>query len=154
MRWFFLIAWLGLCFSVAALGGRWTAAEIPTWYKTLTRPPFAPPNWLFGPVWTTLYLLMALAAWQVSQSAATPLRAWAIVLFLVQLGMNLAWSWIFFRQHAIGAAAVEVVLLWMAIGGTIELFAQVNPIAAWLMVPYWAWVAFASILNIAFWRLN
>jgi tryptophan-rich sensory protein len=154
MRWISLMAWLGLCFVVAALGGRWTAPEIPTWYRTLVRPSFAPPNWVFGPVWTVLYVLMALAAWQVSQSAASPLRTWGLVLFAVQLGLNLTWSWIFFRHHALGAAAVEVVLLWLAIGVTTVVFGRTVPMAGWLMAPYWAWVSFATALNIGFWRLN
>jgi tryptophan-rich sensory protein len=82
------------------------------------------------------------------------LRTWGLALFLLQLALNFAWSLIFFRQHAIGAALVEVVLLWAAIGATTLAFARVAPGAAWLMAPYWAWVSFASVLNAAFWRLN
>jgi tryptophan-rich sensory protein len=154
MRWISLLVWLGLCFAVAGIGGRWTAAEIPGWYRTLVRPSFAPPNWLFGPVWTLLYMLMAVAAWVAGQSGASPLRTWGLALFVVQLGLNLAWSWIFFRHHAVGAAGVEVVLLWAAIGVTTLLFGRIAPLAAWLMAPYWAWVSFAALLNAAYWRLN
>jgi tryptophan-rich sensory protein len=154
MRWISLIFWIGICFAVAAVGGHWTAGEIPNWYQTLRRPTFAPPNWVFGPVWSLLYLLMSLAAWTVSQSEASPVRTWGLALFAVQLALNLAWSWIFFRQHAIGAAAVEVVVLWCSIGATTLIFHGVAPTATWLMVPYWAWVSFASALNIAYWRLN
>ncbi len=154
MRWIVLIVWLGLCFGVAALGGRWTATEIPTWYRTLARPTFAPPNWVFGPVWSVLYLLMALAAWRVSLAQAGPLRTAALALFVAQLALNLAWSWIFFGRHAIGAAVVEIVVLWVAIGATTLVFARVAPVAAWMMAPYWAWVTFAAVLNAAYWRLN
>ena len=154
MRWIAMIFWIGLCFAVAGIGARWTAAEVPAWYQTLARPGFAPPSWIFGPVWSLLYLMMALAAWRVGLAEASPWRTWGLALFLVQLGLNLAWSWIFFRQHAIGAALAEIVLLWAAIGATTLVFARVSPAAAWLMSPYWAWVSFAALLNAAFWRLN
>ena len=154
MRWIWLVAWLGLCFGVAGVSGSWTAAEIPGWYRTLVRPAIAPPNWVFGPVWTLLYALMAFAAWRVWLAGPSQPRAWGLVLFLVQLGLNFAWSWIFFRHHALGAALAEVVLLWAAIGATTFAFARVSPLAAWLMTPYLAWVTFASLLNGAFWRLN
>jgi tryptophan-rich sensory protein len=154
MRWISLLFWIALCFAVAGVSGSWTASEVPGWYRTLTRPAIAPPNWVFGPVWTLLYLLMAVAAWQVSQSAASPLRTWGLALFLVQLALNFWWSPIFFRQHALGAALVEVVFLWAAIGATTLIFARVSQAAAWMMAPYWAWVTFASVLNEEFWRVN
>jgi tryptophan-rich sensory protein len=154
LRWISFFFWLALCFLVASIGGRWTASEIPTWYRTLIRPSIAPPNWLFSPVWTTLYLLMAIAVWRVSLAAPSPQRNLAIALFLVQLALNLAWSWIFFRQHWLGWAVVEVTLLWIAIAATTLAFRPVTTLAAWLMVPYLAWVSFASVLNFAYWRLN
>jgi translocator protein len=149
-----VIFWLALCFAVAALGGRWTASAIPTWYAGLHRPSFAPPNWVFGPAWTLLYALMAVAAWRVALATPSTARTWAIALFLVQLALNLAWTPIFFRAHAMGAALMEIVLLWLAIGATTVSFARINPLAAWLMAPYWAWVSFATLLNAGFWRLN
>jgi tryptophan-rich sensory protein len=109
---------------------------------------------VFGPVWTLLYALMAIAAWQVWLLAPSALRTWGLALFLAQLGLNFAWSWIFFRHHALGAALAEVVVLWAAIGATTLVFAKVAPVAAWLMTPYWAWVTFATVLNEEFWRLN
>ncbi len=154
MRWIALISWLALCFAVAGVSGSSTASEVPGWYRSLVRPSIAPPSWVFGPVWSLLYALMAIAAWQVWQSAPSPLRTWGLLLFLVQLALNFAWSFIFFRYHAIGAALVEVIILWAAIGLTTLLFNRVSPSAAWLMAPYWAWVTFASVLNAAFWRLN
>ena len=127
MRSLSLICWFALCFAVAALGARWTASEIPVWYRTLAQPSFAPPNWLFGPVWSLLYALMAIAAWQVWQSAPSSLRTWGLTLFMAQLALNLAWSWLFFRRHALGAAAVEVVILWAAIGITLVVFTASLP---------------------------
>jgi tryptophan-rich sensory protein len=154
MRWISLLLWAGICFAVAGIGGHWTAGEVVGWYRTLTRPTIAPPDWVFGPVWTLLYALMAVAAWQVWLAAPSTLRAWGLGLFLAQLALNLAWSWIFFRQHAIGAALGEVVILWVAIAATMLVFSRVAPLAAWLMAPYLAWVSFAAVLNAAFWRLN
>lgn len=154
MRWVALIAWLAVCFGVAAVGGRFTTPEIATWYGTLQRPAIAPPNWLFGPVWTLLYALMAVAAWRIALSEASTGRTIALGMFIVQLALNLAWSWIFFRLHAIGAALAEIVVLWAAIGVTTILFSRITATAGWLMAPYWAWVSFAVLLNTGFWRLN
>jgi tryptophan-rich sensory protein len=97
---------------------------------------------------------MATAAWVVWLSPSSPLRTWGLVVFLAQLALNFAWSWIFFRQHAIGAAFAEVLMLWVSIGAATLLFSRVAPVSAWLMAPYLAWVSFAAILNAAFWRLN
>jgi tryptophan-rich sensory protein len=154
VHWIGLLLWIVLCFAVAGIGGRWTAGEVKGWYRTLTRPAIAPPNWVFGPVWTVLYAAMAVAAWRVWLTPPTHARSWALALFLLQLAFNLAWSWIFFRQHALGVALVEVVLLWLAIGATTLAFGRVSPLAACLMAPYLVWVAFATALNAAFWRLN
>jgi tryptophan-rich sensory protein len=154
MRWIWLLTWFGLCFAVAGLSGSWTASEIPGWYRTLVRPAIAPPNWLFAPVWTLLYALMSVAAWQVWMLPASNLRNWGLALFLAQLALNFFWSFIFFRHHAIGAALAEVVVLWAAIGATTLVFGEIAPSAAWLMAPYWAWVSFAAVLNAAYWRLN
>jgi tryptophan-rich sensory protein len=97
---------------------------------------------------------MAIAAWRVSLAPPSPIRTCGLVLFLAQLALNFAWSWIFFRQHAIGAALFEVVFLWAFIGATTLVFAAVAPVSAALMTPYWAWVTFATVLNTGFWRLN
>jgi tryptophan-rich sensory protein len=154
MRWISLLCWLALCFAVSGVAAVWTAKEVPGWYSTLARPSIAPPNWVFGPVWTLLYALMAIAAWRIWLAAPSTARTWALGLFLAQLALNFAWSWIFFRQHAIGVALAEVVVLWLAIAVTTLVFGRVTPAAAWLMVPYLAWVSFATLLNAAFWRLN
>ena len=154
MRWLILVFWLFVCFGVAAAGARWNLTEIPGWYRTLVRPSFTPPDRVFGPVWTLLYLLMAVAAWRVSQEPASPARSTALLLFAIQLALNLGWSWIFFRKHAIGWALVEITVLWISIGMTTLTFGRMNTVAAWLMAPYWAWVSFAGVLNAAFWKLN
>jgi tryptophan-rich sensory protein len=154
MRWIWLLSWFGLCFAVAGVGGSWTASEIPGWYRTLVRPTIAPPSWVFGPAWTLLYALMSVAAWQVWLLPSSSQRTWGLALFLAQLALNFAWSFIFFRCHAIGAALAEVAVLWAAIGATTLVFSQIAPWAAWLMAPYWAWVSFAAVLNAAYWRLN
>jgi translocator protein len=154
VRWFALFFWFALCFAVAGIGARWTTAEITGWYRTLARPTIAPPNWVFGPVWTLLYGLMAFAAWRVWLAPPSPARNLALALFLAQLALNLAWTWIFFRKHAVGAALIEVIALWAAIAATMLAFRRVEPGAGWIIAPYLAWVTFASVLNAAFWRLN
>jgi len=154
MPWIELAGLIVICEGVGMIGGRWTGPEIPRWYSTLAKPSFNPPSWIFAPVWTTLYLLMAIAAWLVLNSPSSSARTLGLSLFFFQLALNLAWSWIFFRKHALGAATVEVAVLWLTIGATTLVFAQVSSVAAWLMAPYWAWVTFASILNATIWRLN
>jgi tryptophan-rich sensory protein len=154
MRWIALLFWLALCFAVAGVSGRWTAGEVESWYKTLHMPSIAPPNWIFGPVWTLLYALMAVAAWRVGLAAPSQMRNWALAFFLIQLALNFAWSLIFFRQHAIGGALAEIAVLWIFIGASTLAFARIDPAAAWMMAPYWAWVSFASLLNFQIWRLN
>jgi tryptophan-rich sensory protein len=154
LRWLALFFWFALCFGVAGVGARWTAGEIGGWYRTLARPAIAPPNWVFGPVWTLLYGLMAFAAWRVWLAPPSPARSWALGFFLGQLALNLAWTWIFFRRHAIGGALAEIAVLWVAIATTIVAFSRLEPAAAWLMAPYLAWVTFACALNATFWRLN
>jgi len=154
MRWISLLGWLALCFSVAGVSGLWTAKEIPTWYSTLRRPAIAPPNWIFGPVWTCLYALMAISAWLISQAPSTPARTLALALFLMQLALNFVWSWLFFHLHWMGVAVAENVLLWALIGATIAAFDRLSHVAAWLLAPYILWVSFAIVLNFEFWRKN
>lgn len=149
-----LVIWILVCQAVGLLGARWTAPEIPTWYRALLKPSFNPPNWIFGPVWTTLYLLMAVAAWQITESAPSPQRTAALTLFAFQLALNFAWSWIFFSRHALRAGFAEIILMGIAIGLTTVVFSEIKPSAAWLMAPYLAWVTFATLLNGAIARLN
>ncbi len=149
-----LIISLILCFAAASVGGLFTQTGKGTWYRTLQQPEWAPPDWVFGPVWSTLYLLMAVSLWLVWKRAKWSKGKAAIVLFLVQLVLNAAWSAVFFAAHAPGWAFVEISALWLAIVATIAAFWSISQAAAWLMIPYLAWVSFALVLNFEIWRLN
>ncbi len=142
------------CLAVAALGGAVTAQSVGGWYQTLSKPAFNPPDQVFAPVWTVLYVMMAVAAWRVWRRREAPGRGRALALFAAQLALNLAWSVLFFGLQAVGAALVEILVLWLAILITTAAFARIDRAAAWLMVPYLAWVSFAVALNAAIWRLN
>jgi tryptophan-rich sensory protein len=145
---------LALCLGVGALGAVWTADGVRTWYPTLAKPPITPPNWLFGPVWTALYLIMGYAAWRVWRRSGFGGAPAALALFGIQLALNLAWSHLFFGRHSIGTAFVEILALLAAIIATAAAFARTDRVAAWLMIPYIAWVAFASVLTGWIWLLN
>ncbi len=149
-----LIGFLAACFLVAGVSSTFTIAAIPGWYAALNKPSFNPPNGIFGPVWTLLYALMAVAAWLVWKQPASPLRSSALRIFWLQLFLNFAWSWIFFHEHRPGASLLEIFVLWLAILAATVLFMRVARLAAWLMLPYIAWVAFAAFLNFEIWRLN
>lgn len=145
---------LALCFAAGGLGSIATSAKIPTWYAALTKPSWNPPNWIFGPVWSTLYALMGVAAWLVwTRREQTGARA-ALWLFGVQLVLNTLWSFVFFGAEAPGPAMAEIAVLWIAIAATIWTFRSISAPAAWMLAPYLAWVSFASCLNFAIWRLN
>ena len=154
MKWIVLFGWLLLCYAVAVIGGWWTSAELRDWYLSLKRPRIAPPNWIFGPVWIVLYTLMALAAWEIWLLPPSAFRSKALLLFFVQLALNLLWTWLFFHEHDIANALADVLLLWLAIGAEMSLVYQDQPVAAWLLAPYLAWVTFAAILNYGYLRLN
>lgn len=149
--WLALVALIVICFAVAGLGGMATTPSIPNWYAGLTKPPWTPPSWLFGPVWSVLYLSMTVAAWLAWRkgNALVPLS-----LFAAQLTFNLAWSWLFFGLHNPGAGFIDIILLWAAIAATLIAFWRQSPVAGMLFVPYLAWVSFAAVLNFAIWRLN
>lgn len=141
--------------AVGLLSSLAVAGEITTWYATLVRPWFAPPNWIFGPVWTMLYILMGIGAGQVwNAGTALPDVRRALGLYAVQLVLNAAWSVIFFGLHALGGALIELSVLWALIILTMFAFARVRRASAWLLLPYICWVSFAFILNWAFWRSN
>ncbi|ULQ56903.1 tryptophan-rich sensory protein [Flavihumibacter rivuli] len=140
---------------VGATAGYFTSTSVKTWYTTLEKPWFNPPNWLFGPVWTSLYIMMGIACWLVwSSNAGQELKRKALLLFGVQLMANFLWSFIFFYFHQVGLAFMEIIILWLLILLCIFSFARVDKRAAWLMVPYISWVTFAAILNGTIWMLN
>jgi len=151
-RWWPLAGFLILAFSAAGIG-RLAAPFAPAseWYAGLNKPTFQPPAWIFGPVWTVLYLLMGTAAWLVWLRGG-----WcgALTLFLVQLALNAAWTPLFFGLHEIGLALVDLCLLWAAVAAMTAAFYRVWPLAGALLVPYLAWVSFAAVLNAVLWRLN
>jgi benzodiazapine receptor len=153
-QWIGLIISIGVCLGAAGLGAALTVPEINGWYRTIVKPAWNPPDQIFGPVWTTLYIMMAIAAWLVWKPAGLRAAAGPLMLFAVQLVLNIAWSWIFFGLHRPGWAFVEVLILWVAIAATMLAFFQRSRAAGWLLVPYLAWVSFASFLNFTIWRLN
>ncbi len=147
-KWLVLTLLVVLCLAVGSLAGYMTAQSVVTWYPTLVKPWFNPPSWLFAPVWTVLYIMMAVAAWLVW------LRKGSLVLFYVQLALNFLWTFLFFNQHAPGLALIEIVAMWLAILATLLGFWKIDRRAGWLLVPYLAWVSFAGFLNGSIWWLN
>jgi benzodiazapine receptor len=147
-----LAGWLALCYGAAALGSQFT--DTGAWFQALRKPPWNPPNWLFGPVWTILYGLMGVAAWLVWKRRGFARGALPLGLFGVQLALNVAWSWLFFTARRPDLALFEIVVLWAAILATLLAFWRVRRAAGLLLVPYLAWVTFAAALNFAIWRLN
>lgn len=128
-----------------------TTPSIPNWYADLVKPSWTPPDWVFGPVWSVLYLSMAVAAWLVWRHDDVAVQ---MTLFGIQLLLNALWSWLFFGLHSPSAASVDIVLLWTAIAATTVVFWRRSTAAGILFVPYLVWVSFACVLNLAIWRLN
>ncbi|PSC04878.1 TspO protein [Alsobacter soli] len=152
--WAALLA-VGAVALAAIIGNVATMPNIPTWYAGLAKPSFNPPNWVFGPVWGLLYLGMAFAFWRVLRiDAAAPGRGAAIAIFVVQLALNAFWSVAFFGMHNPPLGLVVVIALEIAILATIALFRRIDPVAGWVLLPYAAWVAFATVLNLSIVRLN
>lgn len=147
-----LLLFILLTVAVGAAGSLFTQPNVPTWYAQLNHPDITPPNWVFGPVWTTLYVLMAFAAWRVWR--ITGLKSVEMLAWGLQLALNFAWSVIFFALHKIGAALVEILLLDLAILYTLLLFWRQDRIAGAMMLPYLAWTGFATLLTWRFWQLN
>jgi translocator protein len=150
-KWPALIVFVLITFAVAAFGSQFSPGE---WYRGLDKPEFNPPAAVFGPVWTLLYALMALAAWLVWRARQLRKITPAMVAYAVQLVLNGLWSWVFFGRHQIGLALVNIILLWAAIVVTMLLFWRIRPTATLLLVPYVLWVSFALLLNLRFWQLN
>lgn len=150
----YLVALILLCLAVAGVASVITMPAVKGWYQALVHPSFSPPDAVFGPVWTTLYIMMAVAAWRAWGMDGYQWGSTAIRLFLIQLALNFAWSFIFFGGHLIGIAAVEIVFLEIAIIATAWAFMVRDRIAGLLMLPYIAWVGFATALNLGFWTLN
>ena len=145
---------VGICLVIGGLGGAVTASSVNDWYPTLNKPSFNPPNWVFGPVWTALYVMMGVAAWRVWRAADRNTARAPLTVFALQLAVNLGWSVAFFGLRDPGLAVAVILALDLLVLGTALMFRRVDRVAEWLLVPYLAWIAFATILNIAVWHLN
>ncbi len=148
-----LLGWIILCFVASGIGAV-ASIDAGSFYAQLARPAWAPPSGVFGPVWSALYLLMAVAAWLVWREPDSPGRRRALVLFVAQLGVNALWSWLFFGWRMGALAVVDVLLLLVLVAATLIAFWRIRPLAGLLLVPYLGWVAFASALTWAVWRAN
>jgi translocator protein len=142
-----------ICLAVGGISGYITADAIPGWYVNINKPSFNPPNWIFGPVWTTLYIMMGIAFFLIWKSQS-PLKHKAMLIFSVQLILNFFWSILFFNFHLLGFALIEILCMWLFILLSIISFYPVSKVAAYLLIPYLLWVSFASVLNFAIWQLN
>lgn len=146
---------LGACLGAGGLGSMATRQSLLGWYPQLIKPPFSPPDWLFAPVWTTLYLMMGYAAylvWRKKESAPGVKRA--LSMFAIQLALNTSWSFVFFKFQSLLGGLLVIVALWSTILLTIIKFSRISRTASSLLIPYLLWVSFASVLNFALWRLN
>jgi tryptophan-rich sensory protein len=146
-----MLGWILLVFAVGALGSRFMP---DAWYVQLHKPAWNPPNWVFAPVWSTLYLCMGLSAGLVWRRGGFKAQKAPLALFVVQLLLNGLWTPLFFGMHRIDLALAIICLLWGYVLMTIKAFLRTSPLAAWLLLPYLAWISFAGILNFAIWRLN
>ena len=146
-----LAGWIAACFAASAVGAFFMPGE---WYAQLSKPAWNPPNWIFGPVWTALYLMMAVAAWRIWRLGGFGGQRRPLILFFIQLALNAAWSPLFFGLKEPGLAFAEILVLWLAIVLTIAAFRRADRLAAGLLVQYLAWVSFASVLNFTLWRMN
>jgi translocator protein len=144
-----------ICLAAGFIGSIFTNRSIPTWYAALKKPSFNPPDWLFGPAWTILFILMGIALFLVWRKGLNlqPVKI-ALIIFIVQLILNILWSFLFFAQRAPLAGFIEIILLWIMILITILVFYPISKPAGLLLLPYILWVSFASILNFSLWRLN
>lgn len=152
-----LMGWLAFCYGIVLVQGLATASSVGTWYQTILKPDFTPPNWVFGPVWLTLYGMMAVSAWRVHKKLG-PRESFfkhpGLQMFLLQITLNALWSPLFFSWHLILPALVDIIGLWFAILWTIKRFWTTDKLAAYLLMPYLLWVSYATALNTAIWMLN
>ncbi len=149
-----LLALIGVCLLVELMGGWLTSSGVSTWYPSLAKPFWTPPNFLFGPIWTVLYILMGVALWLIWLTPTRRAKGWAYLFFSLQLVANLIWSGLFFWLHSPFFALIDILLLLLLIIATIWSFHRIRPLAAYLLLPYLLWVAYATALNGAIWHLN
>jgi benzodiazapine receptor len=149
-----LVASLLLPLAIGGIAGIFTTEAIPGWYATLNQPSFNPPNWVFGPVWTTLYTIMGISLFLIWKQDKTKQRNQAILIFLLQLLLNFCWSFFFFYFKMIGVALIDIIALWILIIMMLVHFYKLKPVAAYINIPYLLWVTFATSLNLAYFFLN
>lgn len=150
-RWLGLVLWLAVSFIPAWTGSRFPPGD---WYARLVQPALTPPGWIFAPVWTVLYALMGVAAWQVWQRAGLLAAAWPLSLYGLQLALNALWSYLFFGLRQPGLAFLDIIALWLAVLATLLAFWRYHRPAGQLLLPYLLWLSFAVYLNLGFWLLN
>ena len=146
-----LVGWLALCLAAS---GSAVFVSTGDWYARLNKPAWNPPGWIFGPVWTLLYIMMGVSAWMVWREGGWKTQSRPLGLFLLQWLFNVLWTPLFFGAHRVGLAFAEILLLWLALAATVILFRRVSKPAALLLIPYLAWVSFAAVLNLTIWQLN
>ncbi len=139
---------------IGGISGYATASGINIWYMGLNKPFFNPPNYLFGPVWSMLYILMGISFYRILQSQDSELKRKAILIFCIQLVLNFLWSFLFFRFQMLAISFIEIIIMWISIATMIYTFTKIDKTAAYLQIPYLLWVSFASVLNGAIWFLN
>ncbi len=150
-----LIISIAIPLLIGGIAGFFTSTGVNTWYAVANKPSFNPPNWIFAPVWTALYILMGIAFYMVWKSETNKAaKQTAIILYAIQLTLNFAWSFIFFYARQPGWAFIEIVIMWIMILLAIIWFGKISALAAWLLVPYICWVSFATVLNFYIWKLN
>jgi tryptophan-rich sensory protein len=151
---FKLAASLLLPLGIGCVAGMFTTEAIPTWYATLNQPSFNPPSWVFGPVWTILYIILGISLFLIWELPPSKERRQAILIFMVQLLLNFCWSFFFFYFKIIGIALIDIVVLWVMIKYMLVRFHKIKPSAAYINIPYVLWVTFATVLNAAYFFLN
>jgi translocator protein len=140
--------------ALGAIAGRFTAQAVPEWFASLNRPSFSPPNWIFGPVWTVLYILLGISLFLIWKQIPSKERANALWIFSVQMFLNFIWSFVFFYFNQIGLALIVIIGLWLSITLMLVSFYKIKPLSAYLNIPYFLWVTFASALNAGYYILN
>ena len=151
--WFFFFIFLCLVFG-NGLGGYFTFISVETWYQTLNKPNFNPPDWVFGPVWTIIYILMGISVWLIWMENKSKIRNFAIKIFWIQFFFNIFWTYLFFGIQRIDLALFEIIFLILLIIINIIYFLKINKISGYILIPYLLWVMYASLLNYSIWNLN
>lgn len=152
--WISFVIFILLCFIVEFVGSFWIKEPVSTWYPTLAKPSWTPPDWVFGPVWTCLYIMIAVSGWLIYRAEYSHKRTIALMFYGGQLALNFIWSFLFFSLRSPALGLIDIVLLWLLISLTIIKARPVSPLASLLMIPYLVWVTYAASLNAGIWLLN